>query len=308
MRVPDNTAADQRWCAGVVRRHARTFSFASRFLPPEKRRAAFAVYAFCRAADDIVDWADPTEPALVARALADRRRMLADALVGRASDALHRELAHAIERFRIPPEPFHVLLDALAADLTPPVYQDWVALSAYCAGVASTVGVMCASIFGTPLSRDAHASAITHARTLGVAMQLTNILRDVGEDAARSRCYLPETDLVEFGISRTEILHSTLRASDPRWRGLMEFEIVRARRLFASAMPGIALLDADARVCARLCATGYAAILGALERAGYDSLTRRARVGGGRKIVLAYRAWRFDTGSGATLRRMEVGA
>jgi 15-cis-phytoene synthase len=291
-----SSRADARHTARIVRSHARTFHFASRFLPPDKRRAAFAVYAFCREADDLVDAMAPTVNASVAQLLDDRRRRLWDTVDGRPPDALHRELGWAFGRFAMPAMPFDALLDALTADLTPLVYPDWMALSAYCAGVASTVGVICAHIFGMPIESERRASALTHAQTLGVAMQLTNILRDVGEDAARGRCYLPETDLRDFGIDRTEVLTRAIRASDVRWRNLMEFEVARARRLFAGAAPGLALVAADARACATLCSTGYAAILEVLEQSGYDSLTRRARVSRRRKARLAFDAWRGALG------------
>src|SRR5262249_55493935 len=156
----------------------------------------------------------------------------------------------------------------------------WAELSMYCGGVASTVGEMCAHVFGLPADADARGRALHHARTLGVALQLTNILRDVGEDAERGRCYLPTADLHAFDIPRRAVLDRTIAPADARWTALMRHEISRARTLYALAAPGLDLLAPDARCCASICARGYAEILRALERRRFDSLTGRASVSG----------------------------
>ena len=283
-------ASDAVHCAEITRRHARTFSLASHFLPPDKRRASFAVYAFCRVADDLVDTTDGVTD--VRAALCQHERQLDDAFAGRARSPLFRELSWAVARFGIPREPLDALLTAIAHDLEPRRYPEWRDLAAYCEGVASTVGEICAHVFGLPEAEPARGDALMHARTLGLAMQLTNILRDVGEDAALGRCYLPDADLDAFSLCRKEILRRTLSARDPRWRALMMFEIGRARALYEAASPGLALVSSDARACATLCATGYAAILGALEGIGYDALGGRARVGRAAKAGLVWNAWR----------------
>jgi 15-cis-phytoene synthase len=123
-------------------------------------------------------------------------------------------------------------------------------------------------------------------------MQLTNILRDVGEDAARGRCYLPDADLETFGLSAERVLHDATLRHDPRWHQLMRHEVARARALYRAASPGIALLSPDAQRCARACADGYAAILGAIERNGYDSFSVRARVGNLARARLLWSVWR----------------
>ncbi|MBX9928552.1 MAG: phytoene/squalene synthase family protein [Gemmatimonadaceae bacterium] len=278
---------DRATSARITRVHARTFHLASRLLPEEKRRAAYAIYAFCRIADDAVDLGDAT---IGARDLAAHRAALDTMYAGAAPSSVFRELAWATERYDIPRALYVELLDGVARDLTPPAYADWRALAEYCEGVAASVGEICARIFGVA----AHEFAIAtgYARTLGVAMQLTNILRDVGEDRARGRCYLPDASLRRVGLTRDDVLAHRIRATDPRWISLMQSEIERARTLYRAARPGIALLAPDARGCAVACADGYAAILGAIERAGYDSLTQRSRVSTLERATLLWRSWR----------------
>ena len=287
--------ADARECERITRRHARTFTLASRFLPPHKRRAAFAVYAFCRTADDIVDHGSPTgEHAQTA--IARYRRALDDALLGMPDGPVFRELARAVSRFNLPASVLHGLITGVARDLDGGARPaSWAALAEYCEGVASTVGELCALVFGAPGDCIAAARAIRYARTLGVAMQLTNILRDVGEDARRGRCYLPGDELAAFGLERSEILAGDASlARDERWRPLMAFQVGRARSLYEAAAPGLSLLAPDARRCATACASGYAAILDAIESAGYDTISQRVSVPLRRRATLMVRVWRDD--------------
>ena len=289
--MPDtHLQSDADLCAAITRHHARTFAAASWFLPDEKRRAAFAVYAFCRVADDIVDEA-ARGSTTAALELERHRAGLTTALRGHSSSALFRELMWAMHTYRIPSAPFHSLINMLRVDLSEFEFETWAELEQYCGGVASTVGEMCACVFGLPRSASERTESLVHARTLGVALQLTNILRDVGEDAARNRCYLPTEDLTKFGIARSEILTRSIKASDSRWQALMRFEIKRTRDLYAQSAPGLAMLDGDAQCCARICAWGYAAILDAIEKRRYDSLHGRARIRAGGKARIMLRAW-----------------
>jgi phytoene synthase len=171
---------------------------------------------------------------------------------------------------------------------------------------------MCTHVFGVTGGDDVRRRALTHARILGVAMQLTNILRDVGEDARRGRCYLPEEDLGRFGLAREDVMRG-LPATDTRWRSFMTFEIARARSLYACALPGIALLAPDSQRCATACAIGYSGILGAIESIGYDSFASRARLGLGARAAVAWRVWRMPIPLGAeekarTIRTRPEGA
>jgi phytoene synthase len=284
--------SDALQCEKIVRRHARTFTLASYFLPTRKRRAAFAFYSLCREADDIVDSAVCTDRKIVARKLQAHRRDLTEALEARPRGPVFREVLWAVREFSIPGEIMFELLDGVARDLEPGTYETWDELEHHCEGVASTVGIMCARIFGVPGGPTQLKLAVDYARTLGVAMQLTNILRDVGEDARNGRCYLPTEELKRFSIEREEVLESTL-AGDPRWNRLMTFEISRARALYENALPGIAMLSQDSQRCAAACAIGYAAILDALEHINYDSVSTRASVGTLARIGILWDAWRY---------------
>lgn len=333
---------DARRCAAIVREHARTFYFASWLLPPAKRRSAYALYAFCRVADDLVDRAQgrhgraPTT-AEIARQLAEYERALdltlaapaggaarhlrADRLPGAAGPhaGVFRELHAVVHAYGVPEAVLRELLAGVASDLTPAHYATWPELVAYCEGVASSVGEMCTYVFGVTAEppaapgargqwgtapghagrlrdaglREARTRALRYARTLGVAMQLTNILRDVGEDARRGRCYLPDDALAAFGLSRDDVLGDQALAADERWRPFMAYMVGRARALYEAAAPGIALLAPDARRCAAACSSGYAGILGAIERAGYDTVSRRAHLGRARRAAVLWQAWRW---------------
>jgi phytoene synthase len=205
--------------------------------------------------------------------------------------------------YAVPPDVLRELLAGVARDLQPVRYESWRELVTYCEGVASTVGEMCTYVFGVSGGVAARERALRYARTLGVAMQLTNILRDVGEDARRGRCYLPAEDLAAFGLTPDEVLAGAAAgtptlARDERWRPFMAFAVGRARSLYEAAAPGIALLSPDAQRCATACAAGYAGILGAIERVGYDTITQRARLGTTARGAVLWRAWRLRTGDG----------
>ena len=286
-------ATDAAHCATIVRTHARTFTLASYLLPVEKRRAAYALYAFCRVADDLVDQATPGTEATLAAQLGDYERQLRAALAGRPSGPVFREVAWVSREYEVPPEPLFELLDGVRLDLAPTRYRTWRELEHYCEGVASSVGEMCTHVFGVPGGEEARRRAVRYARTLGVAMQLTNILRDIGEDIHRGRCYLPEEDLAMFGLTPREVLTNPGLPRDERWRPMMAFEVGRARALYEAAMPGIALLSHDAHRCARACATGYAGILGAIEAQGYDTISTRARITRRARFSVLWDAWRF---------------
>ncbi len=289
-------------CQRIVREHARTFHLASAFLTAPKRRAAFALYAFCRVADDIVDRADrgdsartgPTDAApAVVEELAAHERKLQDALAGTPSDPVFCELNRVMREYGVPEGVLRELLDGVAMDLRPATYTTWAELSGYCEGVASSVGEMCTYVFGVQGDGEVRSVALRYARTLGLAMQLTNILRDVGEDARRGRCYLPVQDLAACGLTPGDILAGSLVASDPRWQRFMSQQIARARALYNAAMPGISLLSTDAQRCAWACAIGYSSILGAIESIGADSLTQRARLGTVSRLQVLWTAWRI---------------
>ena len=294
--------SDAQHCESITRAHARTFALASSFLPPRKRRGAFAVYAFCRLADDIVDRNRGKDPARLQAELDAYRAGVAEAINGNPDGPVFRELWRCVSEYGVPSDVLEELLNGVARDVQPQRYATWAELSLYCEGVAASVGAMCTYIFGVSGDESVRERAIKYARTLGVAMQVTNILRDVGEDARIDRCYLPDDVLAAFGLSADRVLRDPSIKDDPKWVAMMRHEVARARALYRAASPGIALLEPDAQRCARACADGYEAILGAIEANGYDSITTRARVGNWARAGLLWSIWR----SGAEVPPVDI--
>lgn len=253
-------------CEGITRAHSRTFQMASALLPPAKRRAVRALYAFCRVSDDLVD--RPASP--------DRRReleewrRLVNADAPPAGELVAVAWAHTRARYAIPPLYADQLLDGVARDLEQTRYETFEDLAAYCYGVASTVGLMAMHITGFVGS-----VAVPYAVRLGVALQLTNVLRDVGEDWRAGRCYLPLDELRAYGLGEDDIADGRLSA---RWREFIGFQIRRTRRLYAEALPGIRFLHRDGRFAIAAAAELYRGILDDIERHGGDVFRRRAHV------------------------------
>jgi 15-cis-phytoene synthase len=280
--VADGLDEATRVCHDIVRGHATSFYLSSFFLRPEKRRAIWAVYAFCRTADDIADRDAPERERL--DALDSWERRLRTASPDRLSDPIFAAFAAAAQRFAIPQQPALDLLRGARIDVTVRRYETYEELQNYCYLVASTVGMLVMPILGTTSP-----AAITYGIALGRAMQMTNILRDVGEDARMGRIYLPAEDLARFGCSEDAIHAGRL---DAAFVALMEFQIARVRALYHEAKPGIALLAPDARYTIRLALDLYRAILDRIEANGYDVFTRRAYVPFPSKMLLALGATR----------------
>lgn len=267
-----STAADTKtltsayeYCRQVTRTNSRTFFMACRLLPSEKRRAVHALYAFCRSTDDIVDRPDTQSHA--SKLMDNWRARLANhhAL---SSDPVPLAWADAQRRFGIPRGYADQLIDGITRDLYQNRYSSFADLTDYCYGVASTVGLMAMHIIGFRSEE-----ALPYAVKLGVALQLTNILRDVGEDWRAGRLYLPLDELEEFGISELAIAR---RQVDKNWRAFMNFQIERARQFYEEAQPGIQMLDADGRFAIAAASGLYCAILEAIEANDYDVFRRRA--------------------------------
>jgi phytoene synthase len=267
-------------CRDIVKRNSKTFYLSSLFLRPERKRAVWAVYAFCRTADDIVDRIAPARERLDALDAWERR--LIDAYRGVADEAVFTAFGDAARRFSIPIDPALDLLRGARLDVTVDRYETYAALRDYCYLVASTVGVLVMPILGT-ISPDANRYGIE----LGRAMQMTNILRDVGEDARMGRIYVPAEDLRRFGCDESAILTGLL---DERFVALMRFEIERVRALYREAEPGIALLAPESRYTVRLALGLYRGILDRIERNDYDVFRRRAYVPPGEKLRSAVMA------------------
>jgi phytoene synthase len=274
-----------RYCQQTTRTHARSFYFCSHFLPREKRLAIYAVYALCRHVDDAVDAAGIRGERDAAAAVEGWRVEL-DAVYaeGRAASLVLVAWREMLTRFRIRRELPLELMRGVLMDTQIKRYETWADLSVYCYRVASVVGLMSSEIFGYSEPR-----TLYHAEQLGLAMQLTNILRDVGEDARMGRIYLPQEDLRRFGYAESDLLRGKL--NEPFF-ALMSFEIERARALYREAEQGIPLLDADTRFTVLLAARLYARILDEIERNHYDVYTRRAHLTLAEKLRAAPRIWR----------------
>ena len=260
------------YCAQVTRASSRTFYLASRLLPGRKRRAARALYAFCRATDDMIDQAAHA---------GDARRLLDDwrervARPPNPYDPIPLAWADTKARYRIPRGYEAQLIEGIARDLRQRRYATFAELAEYCYGVASTVGLMVMHIVDFR-SED----ALPYAVRLGIALQLTNILRDVAVDWRVGRLYLPLDELAAFGVCEADVAGGVV---DERWRAFMRYQIARARALYAEAEPGIALLNAEGRFAIGAAASLYRAILEDIEAHDYDVFRRRAHIGGWGKL------------------------
>lgn len=250
-------------CAAITKQHSRTFYLASGLLPKEQRQAARALYAFCRVSDDLVDKETENQHQ---RILQWRQESLANHPPTYNLVAL--AWADTRATFNIPRRYAEQLLDGVTSDLLHTRYETFSELAQYCYGVASTVGLMAMHIVGY----EGH-KAIPYAIKLGVALQLTNILRDVQEDWENGRLYLPLEELRMFNLSEEDIARGTI---DHRWRAFMRFQIRRARQLYAEALPGVAMLGKSGRFAIAAAAELYRAILDDIEEHDYDVFSRRA--------------------------------
>jgi phytoene synthase len=288
----------------VTRHHAKSFFFASYLLFGARRKAAFALYAFCRRLDDLVDeGADGATPVSLKARLEKARRMVTEvylpmpelAAPGMGSPAERlmgvqeqspwdagefAALEHCVRRFRIPEQPFQDLISGMEMDLTKDRYATFEELDLYCYRVAGVVGLMLTPVLG---STDARAAS--HAADLGRAMQLTNILRDVKEDLERGRVYLPAEELKAFGLTEEDLRRGQV---DERWRDFMRFQICRARVYYARAAAGVPYLTGfGSQRMVRLMGGIYGDVLRVIEERDYDVFASRAYVPGRRKLVLA---------------------
>lgn len=283
-RAAGTTLADAyEACRLVTRHHAHAFYFSVRFLPPEKRRAIWAIYAICRYSDDLVDRApaSATPADLLARIdwWEGKLRAMDTAL------PIIRAFADVQARFAIPIAPLWDLLDGMRMDLTRARYATWDDLRRYCYCVASTIGLLCTPVLGY----DGAPETLEYAATLGVAMQLTNILRDVGADAAMGRIYLPQAELAAFGYDEEKLAAGVV---DGPFRRLMAYQIARARTLYRESTPGIVRLDRSGQLPVQAAATLYGGILGRIEAIDYQVYTQRAALSKWDKIARLPAIWR----------------
>ena len=276
-RQTSHEARGARVCRRITRHYAKTFYFASACLPRSTRGHAYAVYGFCRWADNGVD--DAHDRAEAAERL-DEARAALDQAYGSCPNIAPGLLAfrRTVRLRGIPRRLFDDLLDGMAMDLDITRYPDFAALDRYCYHVAGVVGLMMTHVLGFTSDR-----CIPNALALGTAMQLTNILRDVAEDQGLGRVYLPQDELARYEVSEADLAAG--RMTDD-FRDLIRFQIDRAREYYAQAEGGIPLLDGDAaRLTVRVMGRAYAGILAAIERQELDVFRARARVSTPRKLA-----------------------
>lgn len=276
-----------RRCAAITRTYGTTYYWGTKLLSKAQRRDVYAVYALCRLADDIVDEPDRVDDVVVptvgspAKRLADFRALFFDALArGESDQPVMAAVVDTVQRRGIDAECFERFFSAMAADLTQETWATWQELrDDYMEGSAAVIGEMMLPIL-EPLSPDAKEPA----RALGNAFQLTNFLRDVGEDLDRGRIYLPQADLARHGADPAE------RRVTPAWRAMMAEQVARNRALYEQARAGLPLLPTLSRRCVYTAWELYRRILDRIEAADYDVFGDRIRVPDREKAALSARA------------------
>ena len=269
-------------CRKLNADHGKTYYLASLLLPPAKRPHVWALYGFARYADEFVDsFTDPDPDALVSWG-AD----FLDALSGgqRPSDPAALAMNNTMRRWAIPRAHVEAFLESMQMDITITSYQTYQDLEQYMYGSASVIGLQMLPIL-EPLTP----AAASRARALGEAFQMSNFIRDVGEDLKRGRVYLPQEDLDTFGVTREMLAAGVVT---PMIRELLAFEIERTRALYAFAEPGIEMLHPTSRDCLRTAFVLYSEILDAVERSGYQVFNQRVRVSLARRLSVALPALR----------------
>ena len=248
----------------VTAKHSKSFYFATQLLPEEKRSAVRALYAFCRSVDDVVDKVKVKDQAFEL----DYWRRIVQSASASDDDLIAAAWADTLTRYHIPRHYALQLIDGVARDLVQTRYQTFSELATYCYGVASTVGLMSMYIIGFQSNQ-----AVPYAIKLGVALQMTNILRDIGEDYLAGRNYLPRDEMVFYGIRESDIAEGIVT---DRWRRFMRFQIQRTRELYEESWPGIKLLEPEGRLAVGAASVLYSGILDEIEKNDYDVFSRRA--------------------------------
>lgn len=286
--MDQDLAASYKRCRELHKQHGRTYYLATRLLPAWKRRHVHALYGFTRYADEIVDRTDAVPAADRARQLEQWSERFVAGLHGAAvDDPLLPAVLHTIAVFDLHRGDFASFLRSMAMDLTVTSYPTYDDLLDYMEGSAAVIGTMMLPILG---SSDPGA-ARGPARQLGLAFQLTNFIRDVGEDLQRGRTYLPDEDLDKFEVTRADLADAVARRSaTPRIRNLIAYEVERARLHYAAAALGVGMLAPGSRACIRAAYTLYGGILDEVVAADYDVFVRRATVPNRRRIAVAARA------------------
>ncbi len=269
------------YCQKKASQSGSSFYYSFLFLPPQRRRAITAFYAFCREVDDVVD--ECTDPDVARSTLAWWHAEVAAIYTGQARHPVALALAALLPAFRIREEHLHEIIDGMQMDLTKHRYRDFAELKPYCHRVAGVVGLVSAEIFGYTNAR-----TLDYAENLGMAFQLTNIIRDVGEDARRDRVYLPLDELAQFNVSVADILHA--RHSDA-FEQLMRFQTERALGYYREALRLLPAEDRRAQRAGLVMAAIYQTLLDEIRADGMRVLNQRTSLTPLRKLWIAWRTW-----------------
>lgn len=269
------------YCQRRAAASGSSFYYSFMLLPPERRRAITALYAFCREVDDIVDECRDVD--LATTKLAWWRGQIDALAAGRPEHPVGLALVPVVERFGLSAESFHEIIDGMQMDLGQTRYPDFKSLQLYCHRVAGVVGLMAAEIFGYADRR-----TLKYAHELGLAFQLTNIIRDVGEDARRGRIYLPLDELRQFGVLQEDILGAR---GGEAFLALMRYQHARAEEHYTRAMAALPRTDRKAQRAGLVMAAIYRRLLQEIARDGFRVLTHRTSLTPAHKLWLAGRTW-----------------
>jgi len=269
------------YCKERAASSGSSFYYSFLFLPEPKRRAIMALYAFCREVDDVVD--ETSDPAVARMKLAWWRDEIAAVYAGTPQHPVARALADIVGPFKLAREHLDEIITGMQMDLDQNRYADFAALSLYCHRVAGVVGLLSAEIFGRT-----EQSTLAYAHDLGIAFQLTNIIRDVGEDARRDRIYLPQDDLVRYGVTTADIVRG---AESDAMRELLRFQIARARSFYRQAMDKLPAADRRSQRAGLIMAAIYLRLLDEIESEGCGVLHARVSLTPLSKLWIAWTTW-----------------
>jgi phytoene synthase len=271
----------QEYCQQKAAQSGSSFYYSFLFLPEQRRRAITALYAFCREVDDVVD---ETKDVGVARTkLAWWRQEIANVYHAKPQHPVARELAEVAGRYGLEEAQLQEVIDGMAMDLEYNAYPDFEALKVYCHKVAGLVGILAAKIFGYQEAR-----TLDYANDLGIAFQLTNIIRDVGEDARRNRIYLPLHELAEYGVTSDDIVHAR---ETENFRKLMEFQFARASSYYDQALSKLPEVDRKTQRPGLVMAAIYRTLLHEIQKDAFHVLTQRTALTPLRKLWIAWKTW-----------------
>jgi 15-cis-phytoene synthase len=271
----------EEYCQQKAAASGSSFYYSFVFLAAPRRRAITALYAFCREVDDVVD--ETAEMQIAASKLAWWRAEVANLYRGNPQHPVTRALLPFIGEYSLSQEHLNEIIDGMEMDLTQTRYLDWAALERYCHRVAGVVGLLAARIFGYSDAR-----TLEYARDLGIAFQLTNIIRDVGEDARKNRIYLPMDELKRFDVPAADILNAR---ETPQFNALIRFQDERARSWYAKALTELPALDRRAQRPGLIMAAIYQALLDEIGSDGFRVLSRRTSLTPLRKFWIAWKTW-----------------